>query len=192
MEEARLKLSLSIAVFALWFAAPAIQGDMSEKQAIEIAKQALSDYLKADAASFEVVEVEAVTWPNPALGCAQPGLMYPQVIVPGYRLRLTHQGVSYPVHVGGDRGIVCEQADVAEQARKQLAEKLGLAPEEVSLIGAEKVTWPDTSLGCPKPGEMYAQMVVEGFKVELLAAGSRYVFHAGSDRKPFLCEQAQN
>jgi hypothetical protein len=35
-----------------------------------------------------VTSAEAVTWSDGSLGCPQPGMMYTQALVPGYRVRL--------------------------------------------------------------------------------------------------------
>jgi hypothetical protein len=35
-----------------------------------------------------VVSAEAVTWPDGSLGCPQPGMMYTQALVSGYRIVL--------------------------------------------------------------------------------------------------------
>lgn len=38
--------------------------------------------------TLKVVSADAVTWPDGSLGCPQPGMMYTQALVPGYRVRL--------------------------------------------------------------------------------------------------------
>lgn len=76
---------------------------------------------------------------------------------------------------------------VAESARSQLADRLSVDPAAIDVLKAEHVTWPDTSLGCPEPGQMYAQMLVEGYRVVLDHDSRVWVYHAGSDRQPFLC-----
>lgn len=56
--------------------------------------QAVREALQADAAKrsgltpdkLAVVSTEKVTWTDGALGCPQPGRMYTQAIVPGYRV----------------------------------------------------------------------------------------------------------
>jgi hypothetical protein len=49
-----------------------------------------------------VVAAEFVTWPDSALGCPEPGMMYMQVLTPGYRIRLeTPDGVH---HYHGAKG----------------------------------------------------------------------------------------
>lgn len=40
----------------------------------------------ADPAVLRVAQSEAITWPNGALGCPQPGVQYTQALVPGWRL----------------------------------------------------------------------------------------------------------
>lgn len=50
------------------------------------------------AAEVTVVSAEAVEWPDGALGCPQPGMMYPQVISPGYKLVLSAGGQEYNYH----------------------------------------------------------------------------------------------
>ena len=39
--------------------------------------------------------------------------------------------------------------------------------EEIAVTRAEAVIWPDGSLGCPRPGEMYTQATVEGYWIVL-------------------------
>ncbi len=39
-------------------------------------------------ADIKVISEEAVTWPDGSLGCPQPGMMYTQALVPGYRIVL--------------------------------------------------------------------------------------------------------
>ena len=39
-------------------------------------------------ADIKVISEEAVTWPDGSLGCPQPGMMYTQALVAGYRIVL--------------------------------------------------------------------------------------------------------
>lgn len=85
-----------------------------------------------------------------------------------------------------------EGLPVVAPARIDLAERLGVDPEELEVVTAEKVTWPDGSLGCPEPGMFYTQAVVDGSKVVLGYEGRVYVYHAGADDEPFLCPSEEN
>ena len=49
-------------------------------------------------------------------------------------------------------------------ARRALSGSLNIAPEELMTIIFDPVQWPDTSLGCPDPDRMYAQVVTPGFR----------------------------
>ena len=50
------------------------------------------------AADITVQSVEAVEWPDSALGCPQPDMIYAAVITPGYQVMLEAQGTTYAVH----------------------------------------------------------------------------------------------
>ena len=54
-------------------------------------EQALRDAAQRtqlDAARLRVTLAEAVTWPDGALGCPEPGRQYIQALVSGYRIRI--------------------------------------------------------------------------------------------------------
>ena len=72
-------------------------------------------------------------------------------------------------------------------AREDLARRLGLAPEAIRLVSVEAVEWSDTSLGCPQPGMMYAQVITPGFRVVLEAGGETYEYHTDAGRFVVLC-----
>lgn len=72
-------------------------------------------------------------------------------------------------------------------ARDDLARRLDVDADEIEVLVAEEVTWPDGSLGCPKEGKSYTQALVEGSQVVLRHGDRVYDYHAGSDDQPFLC-----
>jgi hypothetical protein len=67
-----------------------------------------------------------------------------------------------------------------------LARQLDVSPDDVTVVAAREVTWPDGSLGCPEPGMMYTQALVDGTLVVLEANGQRYEYHGGTPL--VLCE----
>jgi hypothetical protein len=75
----------------------------------------------------------------------------------------------------------------AEHAKSLLAERLKLEPAAIEVLKAERVTWPDAAMGCPEPGQLYAQVLVEGYRVVLSHDSRVWAYHAGSDGQPFLC-----
>jgi hypothetical protein len=78
---------------------------------------------------------------------------------------------------------------VVVAAVEDLAGRLGIEPDAVTVIDASAVTWPDGSLGCPEPGMMYTQVLVDGMLVVLEADGRQYEYHGGDPL--FLCEQSK-
>lgn len=52
----------------------------------------------ASRSAFTIQRAEAVEWNDGSLGCPQPGQVYTQAIVPGYRVVIEHQGMDYDYH----------------------------------------------------------------------------------------------
>jgi hypothetical protein len=65
---------------------------------------------------------------------------------------------------------------------------LGISNEEIEVVEVEEVEWPDTSLGCPEPGMVYAQVIVPGWRVVMRVGGKVYEYHSGG-RYGVLCDQ---
>jgi hypothetical protein len=78
-----------------------------------------------------------------------------------------------------------------EQAVVEAGGEFDVAPEDIEVLTAEQVTWPDGSLGCPQPGEMYTQALVEGYRVILDVAGQEVHYHGARGEPPFLCEDPE-
>ncbi|MFP3913358.1 MAG: hypothetical protein ACLFWM_00655 [Actinomycetota bacterium] len=78
--------------------------------------------------------------------------------------------------------------EIVEAALADLAERLDVGTTDIEVVSFEFVTWNDGSLGCPQPGEMYTQALVEGSRTVLEHDGVTYDYHAGADDQPFLCE----
>ena len=59
-----------------------------------------------------VLYFEAVEWPDASLGCPQPGMVYAQVITPGYRFLLEAAWKEYEVHTDdtGKSVVICQPA----------------------------------------------------------------------------------
>ncbi|MDH5540406.1 MAG: hypothetical protein OEY03_13470 [Rhizobacter sp.] len=51
-------------------------------------------------AALKVASAEQVTWPDGSLGCPQPGVLYTQALVPGYRIRIEAGGAMLDYHAG--------------------------------------------------------------------------------------------
>lgn len=64
-----------------------------------------------DPAAVTVVSAEAVTFPDGGLGCPEPGMLYTQVLTPGYRVVVEAGGRQFDYRVGARGGAVrwCEK-----------------------------------------------------------------------------------
>jgi hypothetical protein len=78
---------------------------------------------------------------------------------------------------------------LVERAKEDLAQTLSVPVEEVKVLEAKSVVWPDASLGCPQPGMRYRQVPMDGARILLTVDGQTYAYHSGGGRDPFLCEQ---
>lgn len=78
--------------------------------------------------------------------------------------------------------------ELVEPALLDLSRRLRVAEDEIEILEVEQVTWPDGSLGCPQPDQMYTQALVEGHRIILGHGGRVYLYHSGGDVPPFLCE----
>lgn len=95
-----------------------------------------------------------------------------------------------PEASGADTGVIEAGLDgLVAQAAADLASRLGIGVESISVFSATSMLWPDGSLGCPQPGMEYTQVQVEGAHVVLSADGSKWTYHSGGGRAPFLCEK---
>lgn len=94
-----------------------------------------------------------------------------------------------PSPAPGSASVPPEAAKPLEASKKDLARRLGISADEVSLVSVEKVDWPDTSLGCPEPGKVYAQVITPGYRIVLQAKGQTYRYHTDRGQNVVLCEK---
>ena len=80
-------------------------------------------------------------------------------------------------------------APLVAAARNDLAARLQTMPEKIEVVAVQEMTWPDSSLGCPKRDAMYAQVLQEGLQIVLKDSVKTYHYHSGPQQQPFLCEK---
>lgn len=69
------------------------------------------------------------------------------------------------------------------------AGRAGVPADRVEVLRAEPAQWRDGSLGCPAPGEMAIQMIVNGYWVELQASGRAFDYRLDGQGFFRLCQQ---
>ena len=80
---------------------------------------------------------------------------------------------------------------IVVEAMKDLGIRLGVSLDQILVLRSENVTWPDSGIGCPKPGMMYTQVQQDGMRIILSVAEKSYEYHSGGSRGLFLCENPQ-
>jgi hypothetical protein len=71
---------------------------------------------------------------------------------------------------------------------KDLEGRTGIGRTDFNVIQAQFIVWNDGSLGCPQPGVLYTQALVDGYWVILEADGVKYDYRASGTGYFFLCE----
>ncbi len=200
--------------------APAEEAQPTEVAApdalVEAVTADLAEQLDVSPDEIEVVNAEAVEWPDSSLGCPQEGMMYMSVVTPGYRIVLKYEGEIYAYHTGknadkpfilcpdeagapapaadtGGESMQSTSAALAARAAADLAQRLDMDADQVKVVSVRAVEWRDGSLGCPSGGMMYPQVITPGYLIVLSANGKKYEYHtndwAGGVIK--LCNQGE-
>lgn len=166
----------------------------SMQLATQRAVQALAAQLKVGEGKITVKQAVPHTWPDSSMGCGKPGTVAMQVITAGYVVSLAAQGKQYRVHVSRTSAIVCDKPllmrkelrhpasarglDVAiEQAREDLARRLGTEASQVRLLRTRPQEWPNSGLGCPLVDESIVEGPVAGYRLSLQYASRVYTYH---------------
>ena len=71
---------------------------------------------------------------------------------------------------------------------RDLATRADVTSDEIQVISAEPVVWPNGGLGCPAEGMAYAEVQVEGMLVTLEANGQSYTYHTDGAKRYVLCQ----
>jgi len=92
--------------------------------------------------------------------------------------------------MSGESGVVKVADDLHPVIQAALADAARRAPTgsaAPTLVRAERVTWPDGSLGCPAPGRMYTMALVPGYRILIRSGNADLDYHASERGLPFLC-----
>jgi hypothetical protein len=65
-------------------------------------------------------------------------------------------------------------AAVIDPVVAEIARVSGVPADQVVVVSAASVTFPDGSLGCPLPGMAYTQVMTDGYRIVATAAGTTY------------------
>jgi hypothetical protein len=171
---------------------------LAEDAASERARLLLAGYgISVD--EYRLVFRETTQWSDSSLGCRRPGEMYTQVLVTGQTLRFSNSVRTYEVHVAGDMAVFCPTIAegrpkdprratrarnldlMVEQARSDLAQKLGVTSADVELRNMAAAEWADLELGCAD-GSTVPAGPVHGYRLYLSVRGVPYTYHTDLTR----------
>ena len=79
--------------------------------------------------------------------------------------------------------------ELTQQSRRDLAERLKIKEDDINVVEARHVIWPDSSAGCPTPGFNYLQVQTKGVLIRLQVGERTYQFHGGGSGPAFECEK---
>lgn len=96
---------------------------------------------------------------------------------------------SYPTE--GGSSVSPELEPVVEAAVADLESRPGTGTGPVRVVLARPETFPDGAVGCPEPGKMYTQALVEGYRVVLARGDRSWLYTAAEDGVPRLCASGE-
>lgn len=79
-------------------------------------------------------------------------------------------------------------AAIIDPIAADAAARLGVDPSAVKIVEARAQTFPDGSLGCPQPGMMYTQALVDGYQVIVDVNGTPLDYRGSEPGRFRICE----
>ena len=77
--------------------------------------------------------------------------------------------------------------DLVAQIIAEVFDNSTFDEDDVTVVSARSVVWNDGSLGCPQPGGIYTQALVEGYQVVLDTPDGQLDYHVGRSTYWVLC-----
>jgi hypothetical protein len=77
--------------------------------------------------------------------------------------------------------------EVLAGAVADLAEREGVATDDVVVVSDAAVQWRSGALGCPEPGMTYTQAITPGRQILLEVGGETFAYHAATDGPASYC-----
>ena len=118
------------------------------------------------------VEARHAAWLATLLGINP----FPEAIDPPLTLEQSETSADEPTSVPSLAGTPSASVDAAPVIAA-IAADLGVPPESVQVVTMESREWPDSSLGCPQPDMLYAQVITPGYLVLVEVSGEQIEYH---------------
>ena len=97
-----------------------LETDPVAAELVALARRRIAQELNLPSQRVQLVEIQAVRWPDSSLGCPAAGQAYTQGEVDGYRMVLSAGDRQYYFHTDFDRALPCDAArEVLPEATEQ-------------------------------------------------------------------------
>jgi len=74
-------------------------------------------------------------------------------------------------------------------AQRDLASRLGVEADKITLVKSAEKLWLNAALGCPRPGVAYPPGRVPGFQIWLEVEGTEYIYNTDFNGTLILCPE---
>lgn len=101
---------------------------------------------------------------------------------------LPTQGVDTQMFQSIPDPLSADLKNLIDKAKEHLANRLSVPIDLVNFNKVFDVTWPDSSLGCPQDGMMYAQVLTPGYLIQLEHGNIQYEYHSNKGTSLVSCE----
>jgi hypothetical protein len=159
--------------------------DTNQADVTAVCTKDLADRLNVNLGQIRLVTIRPEVWGDASLGHPEPGMVYVQMLVTGFRVvldspngqheyhtdakgRCVYCGATKPDASGPPQVVVACQDDL--MARLRLRQR----PQIIEVL---PVVWPDTSLGIPHPEARFAAMPTPGYRALLAARNELWQYH---------------
>ncbi|WRH68355.1 MAG: hypothetical protein RSE13_09195 [Planktothrix sp. GU0601_MAG3] len=148
---------------------------------------------------LKIVEARQQTWPDTCLGLATTDEVCGQMLVSGWRVVVSdgRQTWVYRTDAQG-RMIRLESqghslnlpSSVLESVFKDILQRSGLSPSQLTLEAVEEQIWPDGCLGLVQPGMFCTQSLVAGWRVIIGHENQHWVYRTSQTGSSIKFDQA--
>ncbi len=170
-------------------------------EAVAVARTSLSKKFGVEESEMELLSVEPVEWKGPGIRCHDS----PEgPLVAGYAVRLKIGTNCFEVRVADEEARICgfhgknplmmpgtiepDLQDEVKKAMADLAARINTTPAKIEVLEAISVVWRDSSMGCPKPGMDYLQVLTPGVRIRLRFGLNVFEYHGAGGRATVYCE----
>ena len=152
----------------IWVLDPTSSPTAQAREALISARRMLLDSLTVRYPHPIVTSFEPMEWRDAGLGCPRPGMMYAQVITPGFRLVFEHQGERHEYHTNQDGSTVvkCETKSASGSTNPAQG---GVGGERPAMILDGTVVAANTEFGFNLFSELAAQNPAENVFISPLS-----------------------